>query len=293
LGLAIPLLGEAIYYYVSIGDPFVRIRVLDNLKTVIKRDYSTSAGNLLYYPKVMFGFDLQGLAYFGLIWWFVLGGLIWALLKKDKNILFPALWVLLPLLGFQFGLQSFEKMILISKNSTYLALITPPAILISAYFLTEFMRFFTLNEQKKKILILIAILSIACMNLYGTYRLSLNIHDDAAPYITVANYLKNRQSQPIYIHSSRWSLFLSYFLNYDPSLDFRRIDDLQKDNIDGIAEAYVVLHKRYLEADIIGRRYQHSPWYARYFDSPPPGWSKVISFIGEPQYNNLNMYYVK
>jgi 4-amino-4-deoxy-L-arabinose transferase-like glycosyltransferase len=293
LGLAIPLLGEGIYYYIATGDPLLRINVLDNLKTIIQRDYSESAGNLLYYPKAMFGLNLHGLALFCFTWWFVSAGLFWAMLRKDKRVLFPALWLILPMLGFEFGLQSIKEMTLISKNYTYLALITSPAMLICAYFLTEFTHFFILDEKKKKLLIIISILLIACMNMYGTYRLSLNIRDDAAPYISVANYLKDKPRRTIYIHSSRWSLFLKYFLNYDPRLDFRMIYDVDEDQINKVSEAYMVLHKRYLDADIAGRQFKDLAWYAKYFDSPPSEWIKVISFTGEPRYNSVNMYYVK
>lgn len=126
LGLAIPLIGETAYYYFNTGNPFLRIHVLDNLKTLIMKDYSESAGSFLYYPKLMFGFNLQGWATYGLTWWLALAGLLWAGLNKDKKMLFPAIWLILPFLGFEFGLQSFKEGILISKNFNYLALITPP-----------------------------------------------------------------------------------------------------------------------------------------------------------------------
>jgi 4-amino-4-deoxy-L-arabinose transferase-like glycosyltransferase len=292
LGLAIPLIGEGIYYYVATGDPLLRIRVLDNLKTIIRKDYSDSAGSLLYYPKAMFGLNLHGLALFCLTWWLVSAGIFWAVIRKDKRVIFPALWLILPLLGFEFGVQSLKEMTLISKNYTYLALVTPPAMLLCAYFLTEFTNLIILDEQKRKLLITVSILLIACMSMYGTYRLSLNIRDDAAPYISVADYLKDKPRRTICIHSPRWSLFLRYFLNYDPRLDFRMIYDLDENQIRKISKAYMVLHKRYLDANIAGRKFKDLAWYAKYFDSPPAEWLKVISFTGEPGYNSVNMYYV-
>lgn len=142
-------------------------------------------------------------------------------------------------------------------------------------------------------MVTVAILTIACMNLYGTYRLTLNIKDDAAPYIAVANYIKNKPSRTIYIHHSRWSLFLNYFLRYNPHLDFRRIDHLEPDEIRNISNAYVIMHKRYIEADVRGRAFKYLPFYARYVDSPPPNWIKALSFHGRPEYNNMIMYYVR
>ena len=70
------------------------------------------------------------------------------------------------------------------------------------------------------------------------------------------------------------------------------IYDLDEDQIHKVSEAYMVLHKRYLDADIAGRQFRDSPWYAKYFDSPPSDWTKVVSFSGEPRYNSVNMYSV-
>ncbi len=110
IGLAIPLIGEAAYYYLISGDPSLRLNVLDNLKWTIKSDYQKSAGSLLYYPKAMFGLSLEGWAVYGLTWWMVLAGLLLSGYKRDKHILLLAIWTVLPFLGFEFGLQSFKEM---------------------------------------------------------------------------------------------------------------------------------------------------------------------------------------
>jgi 4-amino-4-deoxy-L-arabinose transferase-like glycosyltransferase len=291
LGLAIPLIVEATYYYLNTGDPVFRIHVIDNIKTSIMRYYSESAGSFLYYPKLMFGFNLQGWATYGLTWWLALAGILWAGLNKDKKILFPAIWLILPFLGFEFGLQSLKETILISKNYNYLSLITPPAMLISAYFIKESTSLF-LNKKKSILVLIVTILTIACMNLYGTYRLTLNIKDDAAPYIVVADYLKKQQARVIYAHPSRWPLFLNYFLHYPGNLDFRDLNNVSQTEMDQLSGAYVILNKKYLEADTMGRAFKSLPFYAQYLNSPPPKWTKVVSFIGRPPYNSVNMYYV-
>ena len=56
----------------------------------------------------------------------------------------------------------------------------PPTILIGAYFLNEM----TLLSPsvRKNMIFLSAITIIACINLYGTYRMTLILKNDAAPY---------------------------------------------------------------------------------------------------------------
>ena len=291
-GFGVPVIAEMIYYYIAVGSPFLRFEILDQLKILIRNDYQESAGSLLYYPRMMFGFNLQGLATYGLIWWFTALGLILAYIKKDNRNLLPGIWVVLPFLGFEFGLQSFKEMILISKNYNYLALITPPVMLLSAYFLNQFFkaRYFT---NKRTLYLPILLLCLISMNLYGTYRVFLNVRDDAAPYVTVANYLKKAPKKTIYIHHGRWPLFLNYFLRYDPLWQFRNLDETDEENRNNIANAYVIIHKRYVEADVIGRPFKQLPDYARYVDNPPSTWERVLTFSGNPPYNDVCMYYAK
>jgi hypothetical protein len=292
LGLGIPVIVEMTFYYISVGNAFLRMEILDQLKILIKNDYQESAGSLLYYPKMMFGCELQGLATYGLIWWFTAAGLLLATVKKDYRTLLPGIWIVLPFLGFEFGVQSFKEMILISKNYNYLALITPPAMLLSAYFLTNFFNrgYFV---EKKPLYIVAIFICLVAMNLYGTNRIYLNVKDDAAPYIAVANYLKTEPRKEIYVHHGRWPLFLKYFLRYDPSVRFHDMETISENVPDKIRNAYVIMHQRYLDADVIGRLFEKKRDYARYMDDPPANWEKVISFKGKPTYNDVNLYYAK
>ncbi|MBW6499460.1 MAG: glycosyltransferase family 39 protein [Bacteroidales bacterium] len=292
LGLGIPVIVEMTFYYISEGNAFLRTEILDQLKILIKNDYQESAGSLLYYPKIMFGFELQGLATYGLIWWFTVAGLLFAVVKKDYRNLLPGIWVVLPFLGFEFGVQSFKEMILVSKSYNYLALITPPAMLLSAYFLTNFFNrgYFA---KHKPLYITAIFMCLVGMNLYGTYRIYWNVKDDAAPYIAVANYFKTESHKEIYVHHGRWPLFLKYFLRYDPSLQFRDMETISENVPDKIRNAYVIMHQRYLYADVRGRLFEKQPDYARYMNDPPANWEQVISFKGRPTYNDVNLYYAR
>lgn len=294
LGLMIPIAAEAFYYYSVTGDVFYRIHQLTHLETLVKGADPNAIVSLWFYPKVMFAFDLKGLAYYGFTWWLVIAGLVWAGVKIDRRVLFLAIWLFVPFLGFEFGTQSLKEMIPIMKNYNYLSLVTGPAIIIAAYFLVNFGKFLSsMTKFKNSIIITVFIILIASMNTYGTYRLFLNTRDDAAPYIKVANYLKKHQARIIYTHHFRWPLFLNYFLHYPENLDFRDLNNVSQIEMDQLSGAYVILNKRYLDADTKGRVFKSLPFYAQYLNSPPPKWTRVVSFIGRPPYNNVSMYYVR
>jgi 4-amino-4-deoxy-L-arabinose transferase-like glycosyltransferase len=294
LGLMIPIAAEALYYYSLTDDALYRIHQIAHLAGLVKGLDPDAIVSLWFYPKVMFGFDLKGLACYGFTWWMVAAGFVWASSKRDGRVLFLAIWLLLPFLGFEFGTQSLNEMIPIMKNYNYLSLITGPAVIMAAYFLVNFGEFLSskVNLQHVSILAMLVIV-IAGTNGYGAYRLSLNLKDDAAPYIVVADYLKIHQAKIVYTHHSRWPLFLNYFLRYPDNLDFRDLNKLTQTEMKRLSGAYIILHKRYLEADTAGRQYRGLPWYARYVDSSPSGWEGVLSVRGRPEYNNVTMYYVK
>jgi len=293
VGLVIPLFVESIYYYLSTGDPIFSIHRVASLEVTVKGDAPHAIVSLWFYPLAMLGFDITGLASFGFIWWLTMAGLLLAWFKKEGKLLFPALWLVLPFCGFEFGTQSLKELIPIMKNYNYLSLTTTPAMLISAYFLEKITSsFFRTNDKKKLSLLILILFSISCVNLYGAYRLYLIYANDAAPYVAVAHVLKQSPRHTIYIHHDRWSLFLKYFLKYDPSFAFRTMDDLTHNELENISNAYVVLHKRHLEADTPGRALSQLPFYAHYMDKPPHKWERLLSFEGKPKYNNVVLYYI-
>jgi len=292
VGLFIPLAMEALYFYVSTGDPFFEFHRITDLSIAYTIKYDNAVG-LLFYPKIMFGFDLTGMAFFGLTWWFVVCGLILSLLKKDSKMLFIAVCLIIPFIGFEFGFQSLREGILIVKGYPYLSLLTGPAMVIGAYFLYHLKQTLLVEYKTKFLIVFFTVLIIGSMNLYGTYRLYVNGKNDAAPYIAVADYLKKIPGGIIYTHHGRWPLFLGYFLRYDPSYKFRDLNNLNKIDINKISDAYAVLNKRYIEADFIGRPIPQDTFVARYAKSPPHNWIKVLSFAGKPSYNSVDIYYIQ
>jgi hypothetical protein len=293
IGLAIPLIGEALYYTIHTGDPlfhYHRIAIHDSL---VKGPDPDAIVSLLFYPKVMFGFDLTGWAFYGLMWWMVMAGLILSLYRKDKRMILPAVFLVIPFLGFEFGTQSLKETIPIMKNYNYLSLITCSATLIAAYAMREGFTLLFPNSRKRLPAYILTMAIIASMNMYGTYRLAQNTKNDAAPYVAVADAMRGQALRPIYVHHDRWPLFLRYFLRYDQALDFRMMNGMSKEQIENISGAYVVLHKRYLDADTAGRSFRQLPQYAGYLNSQPPKWDKILFYEGKPSYNTVTLFSVK
>ena len=92
------------------------------------------------------------------------------------------------------------------------------------------------------------------------------------------------------IRMQRILYFMNYFLRYPDNLDFCDLNKLNQAEMKQLPGAYVILNKRYLEADTAGRQYHEVPWYAQYRN---PGWKEVISFHGRPEYSSVTMYYVR
>jgi len=295
VGLSIPLIAEAFYFYLYTGDPFFEIHRITSLAiaTAIKSDYDIG---LLFYPKHMLGFELSGLAMFGFTWWFVAGGLVTLWMKgvtKNTELLI-IVCLLIPFFGFEFGFQSLNEGILIGKNPNYMSLITGPAMIISGYFFYHMFFFIRTRFNTKSIAIFtIFTMMIISMNLYGTYRLFMNMRNDAAPYIAVADHLIRKPGSTIYVHHFRWPLFLKYFLRYNSSYTFRDLNKLSEEDLINLSNVYIVFNRRYLEADVIGRPVLQQTVYAKYEKIPPKNWKKVLSYSGVPAYNSVVIYHVE
>ena len=296
LGLVVPPSLEMFFYYLSTGDPFLRLHVTTTtaLNILATNDYLANSISLFLYPRAMFGIDLHGLAMYGLIWWFASAGLLMAIIKRDIRILLPSIWIILPFIGFEFGLINIKDLTPIPKDYRYLSLMTPPLMIMGSYFWTEIMNA-CFEKKNRLIFIILSFMMLTCINLYGTFRLNLISRNDAATYIAVADFLKDKPHSVIYTHHPRWPLFLSYFFRYDPSVDFRTMEQFHEDETEKkMSGYYLIFHKRYLEANTAGRPFQQLPWYAIYYpDNPPQAWTRVFSFEGKPEYNSVVVYYAK
>jgi len=282
-GVALSFIGEGLYYFSSTGDFLFRLHIVRSVaEELMPVDKSSLIALLLFYPLGMFGFTLQGLATYGFTWWLAFAGMLRALIKKDKAVLLLAVWLFTPLLGHII----ITLIVPVVHTYGYLSIISPPAALLGAYFIGEAYKAF----QKKHAIVILFVLTIASLNIYGAYRIGENIKDDAAPYIAVADYFKESPCQDIYVHHSRWPLFLNYFFGYNQCARFHDLKDYSKDDLEGLSDGYVILNPRYLDADINGQPLTHRPIVANYLNSPPALWEKVLSYMGRPAYNSVTIY---
>jgi len=292
IGSLIPLTAEVFYFYMMTGDPLFEIHRITSPEIVstVKNDYDTG---LLFYPKRMLGFELEGLAYYGMGWWFVIGGLALSWFKKDKGMVFIAFCLILPFLGFEFGFQSLKEGTLIAKSCTYLSLMIAPIMLIGAYFIVHAYQIASVPYEKRIVIVLMMAIVLMSMNLYAVYRFQANGRNDAQPYKVVADYLRERPGAVVYTHHYRWPLFLGYFLQYDRSYQFKDLNDISERDFSALSHVYVIFSKRYLEADVIGRALKRDRYYYRYAVVQPKHWTKVLSFSGKPVYNSVDVFYIK
>ena len=137
----------------------------------------------------------------------------------------------------------------------------------------------------------IILTALALTGPYGAWRLRAVIQNDAAPFLTVDQVIRQYPDLPVYMPQTRWPLFLSYFERFDPHEIARwRDEDAVADSAE-IEDALVVVHDRYLQADIEGKPRSRDEARA-FLRKPPATWKIVSSQPGIPQYNTVRIYRV-
>ena len=285
LGMTLPFLAEMLYAYINTGDFLFRIHQLGDTSDVMRGNYQTYLlTQILYYPRGMFGFTLEGLASFGLTWWLAVAGLFWAVKKRLAYRWLLILWLAIPLAcNIYIAAQAPQ-----AYAYRLLSIIAPVAIISSAYLLSTF----TVHLQQKKgtVILFMLLLGMAGMNFYGTYRIVQNRADDDAPYIAVADALKEAPCRDVYASPHRWPTFLDYYLRYNPCVRYRSLDTLSRSEMEALKEGTIILHNRYISLGPLFRTASEQPFYASYLNSPPAGWTKIFSYTGEPAYNSVVVY---
>jgi 4-amino-4-deoxy-L-arabinose transferase-like glycosyltransferase len=302
-GCFAPFLLELAYYWVMVGNPIHKIAVLEKLNALYVGGRADGPTSLTYYPRAMFGMDLEGLAWYGLFTYAALGALAVAMWTKELPRLTPLLvWILPPLLYLEFGSLSVSRYAPVSKSYPYLTIISIPVVLACAYGLA---RALDLGSNAAAWLRTVwrsaAVAAIALLvltSLYGTYRLLENFKDDARPFEVVASAVQTHPEQPIYVPHDRWALLLNYHLGYRTGFNYyaqtpagsARLKDLRElKQAAPDLPAYVVLHDRYLFYDTAGRPVERAdvPDLVR---RPPASWRVVVQEQAKPAYNSFTLY---
>jgi len=302
-GSLTPLLLELGYYWVTIGNPVHKISVLEKLNDLYVGGSAEGPTSLAYYPRAMFGMDLEGLAWFGLFAYAALGALAIAAWTGEIPRLRPLLvWILPPLLYLEFGSLSVSQYAPVSKSYPYLTIISVPVVLVCAYGLSRVRDF--ANDAGAgfrtawRSATVAAIALLVLTSLYGSSRLLENFKDDARPFKAVAAAVQAHPERPIYVPHDRWPLLLNYHLRYRTGFNYyaqtpagsARLKDIRElERAATVEPAYVVLHDRYLFYDTAGRPVERAdvPDLVRH---PPSSWRAVVQERAEPAYNSFTLY---
>ncbi len=287
IGMALPFLSEAIYAYVQSGDILLRLhRTMDAKESLNALSAPNILSTLMYYPKGMLGFELTGLATHGFTWWFAIGGIVLAWKRHIRHFPLLLTWIGVPL----FGYICIALLTPLAIDYRLLSIASPPMLLFSGYCLASLMNRFLRNQNRLLLALLLA--GLTAMHAYGAARIGQNIEDDAAPYIAVANLLKEKPCRNIYVHHPRWPLFLKYYLRYNECSKYENIMKYSRKEILRLKNGVVIIHPRYMEADTIGRPLGQKSVLSELVKNPPDNWKKVLSYKGNPSYNNVYMYVI-
>jgi hypothetical protein len=189
------------------------------------------------------------------------------------------------LLIFEFGNRS---PLPLHKNANYLSVIAIPLILLAAFAIHAALLSPSMGRRRLGAIMLIA---LALTGPYGAWRLRAAIQNDAALYLTINGVIRQYPDLPVYLPQTRWPLFLSYFVRFDPHEVARWRDEDAITNSEEIEDALVVVHDRYLQADIEGKPRSRGEVHA-FLWNPPATWRIVASQPGIPQYNSVRIYRV-
>jgi 4-amino-4-deoxy-L-arabinose transferase-like glycosyltransferase len=307
-GFAVPLLLQMLYYAVAVGDPWIRLTVLGELRqghNAPDRGWPTS---LSYYPLAMLGLDLGGLAWYGFFFYVAAFGIGWALVKKEvRRLRLLLIWAGVVFALLEFGPLSIRPYIPVVKTYHYLSLMSVPVLLVGAYGVMAAVgrvpdRMLAVGFSLRRLALVGSVLFLAGSSLYGAYRVYLNFQDDARPYQVVASAVSRHPDRPVYVPHERWALFLNYYLGYRTGFNFygdavangrsriRYVWDV-RDPV-SLRGAYVVAHDRYLYYEFFGNPIERDPRIPAFVYEPPPGWRVLIRHAGTPRYNSLTLYEV-
>lgn len=302
-GCIAALLVELGYYWVRVGNPIHKIAVLEKLNDLYVGGSADGPTSLAYYPRALFGMDLEGLAWFGLFTYAALGAVALAAWRRELRRLTPLLvWILLPLLYLEFGSLSVSRYAPVSKSYPYLTIISVPVVLLCASGLSRLLDFARDGKagQGRTWLVatVVAIAGLVLTSVYGSSRLLENFKDDARPFEVVASAVQAHPERPIYVPHDRWALLLNYHLRYQTDFNYyarqpagssrlRYLSDL--DRASPGLPAYVVLHDRYLFSDTAGRPVQRRD-LPDFVLRPPTSWRVVVQERAEPAYNSFALY---
>ncbi|HHT9145438.1 MAG: glycosyltransferase family 39 protein [Candidatus Brocadiaceae bacterium] len=172
LGFMFILLSEFGFYYYKTGNPFERILTVNNATHNIARWLDlTYKGEL--YKRLIYAVPyllLRGNYIFGFYFYLVLGGILYALLNKSKELKYFVCWFISLYLVLNFSSTSLKSYIpLLASHRHFYPLIFPGIMIISFYLYDSYKAIITHNIIKVKnfcISLIIIDFILICLNLF-------------------------------------------------------------------------------------------------------------------------------
>jgi len=172
LGFMLILLSEFGFYYYKTGNLFERILNVNNATQNISRWLVLTYNGALY-KRLTYAIPyllLRGNYIFGFYFYLVLGGMIYALLNKSKELKYFIFWFISLYVVLNFGSTNIKSYIpLLASHRHFYPLIFPGSIIISFYLYDSYKAIIAHNIVKVKnfcISLIIIDFILICLNLF-------------------------------------------------------------------------------------------------------------------------------
>lgn len=291
-GVIFVFLVEMFFYYLKVGNPFLRFHILSEVITLLREVPGNYHFSLLYYPKTLLGITKEGLANFSFFFHlFGLSLLFCFVTKKSRQIIIPLIWFLTLFLYLEFGMMDLRYLKIV-KAPHYLLFISIPWILILAFSI----RMWALNSKFRLRLSVIVLSILFITSVYGAYRVRKNSFIDIQPYRVAYQLLKGLPEKDIYYTGFQWPLFLNFYFKYTKDYNYYGTEEENKRSrfknlynykkTDQIRDAYIIIHDRYVYYDFFGNpvKLEDVP---EFIQNPPGNWQLILEYKSPKVWHKL------
>lgn len=279
LGFFTVFLLEGLLYYHTNDDFLLRYRTESEHYTPTLRGVNR---DLNHYPVVLLNKVSPAFSFFGYYFYLVLLGGIYITYKRNFYGIIPLLWFTTVLLYLQYGSMSLTSYLLIQRIWRFLCVLTIPASLTIAYFLTS------IKIPAKKYITTLVVVLLAASSIHYAKDINGFMKDGMLDFRQTAEFLKNQPKKNVYSDFDTIGK-LDYLLAYNWSNQLRNIQNVK--DASEIRDAYVVVNASRGVVEVKELR-DSMP---AFFKNPPNNWQimKVIADSNNGIYGTYNttLYY--
>lgn len=249
IGVGTAILSLMAYSYYQVGDAFFQYKSTESEQAGFMKalypNYFTASGLesrlFLHYPYYMLT-DVH----FGLFFFFVGASLIYFLYKRKKEAYVPVIWMLSLFLYLNFGTASLKEYVPFPVIVRHLAIITFPALVLVAHFLTQ------IKIKKFRALLIGLLLFSSIFFIYSSH-----LRHDIDNLKSAQKYLSSIPEKEIYT-DERTSMALDYLFGFKMEIKpFNQYDyynyespnkNLMLANLTKVKNSYIIIN-----SDILAR----------------------------------------